>query len=360
MFEIFMSTSASIPRRVTVKDVAARAGVQHASVCVVLNGAGGNTRVSPDARARIVAAARELGYKRNGAMVAARTGHFGCVALLLSTDAHRSNLPQPLLNGILDELGAHNLHLTIARLPDEQLTGAPSPKTLREWMADGLLVDYTHRIPPPLLEQIRAHQMPAVWLNSHQPSDCVFPDDQSAAALLTRHLIGLGHRRIAYLDFTNDLNDANAHYSMRERMGGYRAAMQEAQLAARVEPSVKFSQGVPMAQRTAFVRALLGEAARPTALIFYGDIELDLVAACAPELRLRVPRDLSLASFLAPGARYPGLELTTCAVPENQMGRVAIEMLRQKIADPTQILAPRPLTFEFHAGQTATPLSSSV
>jgi DNA-binding LacI/PurR family transcriptional regulator len=88
------------PRRVTVKDVALHAGVQHASVCVVLNGAKSNTHVSEAARQRILVAAEELGYKRNGSMTAARTGRFDCAALLLSTDEFRSNLPQRMWDGI--------------------------------------------------------------------------------------------------------------------------------------------------------------------------------------------------------------------------------------------------------------------
>ena len=85
-------------RRITIKDVAEHAGVANAAVSIVLNGAkSGNTGVSEAARHRILAAAEELGYRRNGSMVAARSGKFNAVGLLLSTNGNRSYLPpEPL------------------------------------------------------------------------------------------------------------------------------------------------------------------------------------------------------------------------------------------------------------------------
>ncbi len=340
-------------RRVTVKDVAERAQVQHASVCVVLNGAKSNTHVSPISRQRILQAAEELGYKRNGAVQAMQSGRFDCVALLLSTNEHRSNLPRRLWDGIHDALAAHNISLLMARLPDEKLTDeGVVPKILREWMADGLLVDYTNHIPQQMLKLIRDNQVPAIWINSQQEGDCIYPDDLEAGERLTTHLLTLGHQKAIYLDFTRDQDDANAHYSHGERINGYRAAMEKAGLEPRVEPA----SAVASEKRPAFLRALLQTEKRPTAVITYGHVENDLIAATAPELGLSVPRDLSLASFLAPEARYAGLAITTCSVPDHEMGREAVQLLRLKIENPSLLLAPRVLKFDLTNGHTSAPL----
>lgn len=339
----------------TLSDVAALAGVSKVSASVALNGAKSGTVLSEATRGRIVMAAEELGYKRNGSMASATTGRFGCVALLLSTEEYRSNLPQPMWNGIHDELAAHNMHLTMARLPDEKLTDeGVVPKILREWMADGLLIDYTHHIPQRMLGLIRAHQMPAVWINSKQGSDCVYPDDHEAAARLTRHLLQLGHTRVLYLDFIHGYGNGQEHYSYLERVAGYRSAMQDAGLTPRVEPGT----WIPEDQRETHIGALLQESERPTAILTYGDGETDMIAPAAAELGLRMPRDLSIASFLPAGTRYMGRALTTCSVPEYAMGRSATQMLRQKIQNPAHTLAPVALKFEFEAGQTCAPPKS--
>lgn len=341
-------------RRVTIKDVALQAGVQHASVSVVLNGAKSNTHVSPAARERILQAAQQLGYKRNSAVEAMKGGRFGCVALLLSTEQKRSNVPQPLWNGIHDELAANNLNLMMARLPDRSLSEeSVVPKLLREWMADGMLIDYTNHIPPRFLELIRGHNTPAIWINSKQEWDCVRPDDFEAGVRLTNYLIELGHRRIVYADFLYFPDDPNEHYSSTDRKNGYQSAMDAAGLEARIA----YGAGVPHAERAARFEQLLSETQRPTALISYGDIELNAALAAAVKLGLNVPRDLSLASFLPTGTRVLGLEFTTCAVPEYLLGQRAVASLLQKISAPSLKLAPQVLPFDFSPGQSSVPPS---
>ena len=54
-------------------------------------------------------------------------------------------------------------------------------------MADGMIVNYTHEIPQPMLDVIRAHHTPAVWLNAKLASDCVYPDDLGAAQQADAH-----------------------------------------------------------------------------------------------------------------------------------------------------------------------------
>ena len=333
---------------VTLKQIARELGVSHQLVSFALNDTG---TVGEETRQRIKDTAERMGYRRNGSAMAMKSGRFGSIALLLSTEEHRSNLPTRLWEGIHDELASVNMTLTMARLPDEKLSDeGVVPKILREWMVDGLLIDYTNHIPERMLELIRRHRVPAIWINSRQENDCVCPDDQEAAQRLTRHLLQLGHTRILYVDLTRAAHDANEHYSFEARIAGYCAAMQAAGLTPRVEPKAWTS----FEERLPYVKELLQGTSRPTAIITYGDIEIDFIAATAFDLGLRVPHDLSLASFLPSGARYPGHVLTTCYVPDYSIGRSATQMLRQKIENPLLLLAPQNLEFVFEAGQTCT------
>lgn len=147
----------SSARPVTLKDVAARAGVGAMSVSAVLNGGGRGTRyVSDEARQRIEDAARELGYRRNGSAANIRNGRFGAVALLLSTEEIRSYVTSSLLAAIHDELAARDTHLVVTRIPDKDLIdSAFVPKILRELMVDGLIINYIERIPAHLIQMVR-------------------------------------------------------------------------------------------------------------------------------------------------------------------------------------------------------------
>lgn len=339
---------------VTLKEIAAHAGVSAMTASVVLNGARPGTAVADATRERVLLAADKLGYRRNGSAQAFRTGYFGAVSLLLSTNHNHSGLPQRLWDGIHDELAARDMTLSMARLPDEKLTDeGVVPRMLREWMADGLLIDYTNHIPSRMIELIHKHNLPAVWINAQQESDCVYPDDRAAATRMTRHLLKLGHKRVLYLDFIHVPDDAHEHYSYRDRIVGYQAAMQKAACKPRIEPAV----WMPLGERVAHLKALLQGPKRPTAILTYGDLETDLVAAVAAELGLRVPRDLSLASFGAAGARYPGLAMTLCVVPEYEVGQGAVRMLLQKIENPARGLTPQVLQFAFDKGETCAPPS---
>lgn len=86
--------SAQLVRKtITMKDVARCAGVHHSSVLVVLNGSRSTAGISSITRQRILDAAEELGYRRNGSAHTIRTGRFGSAALLLSPKRSHSYTP---------------------------------------------------------------------------------------------------------------------------------------------------------------------------------------------------------------------------------------------------------------------------
>src|SRR3954453_960814 len=187
---------------ITIKEIARRTGLSIPTVGNVL-GRSAN-RYSAKTRERILQVAHELGYKPNASARAMRQGRFGCAALVLSRSKQQthSHIPTGLLDGLDDALAQHDMHLTGARLTDEELSSDDFlPKVLRESMADGMIVNYTHEIPQAMLELIHAHHAPAVWLNAKMPHDCVYPDDRGAAQAATEVLIQRGHKRIAFLHF---------------------------------------------------------------------------------------------------------------------------------------------------------------
>src|SRR3954454_10618540 len=257
---------------VTIKEIARRTGLSIPTVGNVLGRAA--SRYSAETRQRVLKAASDLGYKPNASARAMRQGRVGCAALVLSRSKQQthSHIPNRLIDGIDDELARHDMHLTVSRLTDEELSDNDFvPKVIRQHMADGMIVNYTHEIPPAMLELIRAHHTPAVWLNAKLDSDCVYPDDFRAAETATAQLIGMGHRRIALLHLIaqqpwgSSVSFAQAlrrfHYSVGDRAGGYVCAMRAASLSPLIVSHERF---IPEADHPATCRALLSGPDRPT------------------------------------------------------------------------------------------------
>src|SRR5215475_10876419 len=162
---------------VSLKEIAAHTGLSVPTVGNVLGRSA--SRYSAETRRKVVEAARELGYRPNSSARAMRQGRFGCAALILnrSRQSTHSYVPPRLLDGLDDELSLHNMHLTVSRLTDEELSSDETiPKVLREHTADGIIVNYTHEIPESMLKLIRDHHAPAVWVNAKLDSDCVYPE----------------------------------------------------------------------------------------------------------------------------------------------------------------------------------------
>ena len=341
-----------------LSEIAKRAGVSPNTVLRVLRGE--NKEIWPSAISRaeqIRSLARKMAYMPNSSARAMRRGRFNCVALLLSADQGKSYLPDELFNGIHDALAAAGLRLVISKLPDAELTSEEVlPSILREWSCDGLLINYTDRVPPKMGELIQRYKLPAIWINRRQSADCVFYDDMGGATALTRHLIELGHRRITYVDFVAADGPDLAHYSRRDRYEGYARAMEEAGLAA--TPRSHFA-GIPVIQRLDAERKLLEAADRPTAVITYDAGDRLLYAAGLAGVR--VPEDVSLVSFgtrHAPppsevkGEMYIGRSVGVARLPTETAGRRAVEMLIEKIENPDVSLEPEIIPLELEPGDT--------
>lgn len=321
---------AESPAKKTVRDVAELAGVSLRTVCRILNGTTSLHR--PETCECVLAAAAQLGYRPNALAKAVRSGRSGGIALLLSSDLHRSYLPEALFEGIQAGIRAHDLHLTVATVPDPQLTDERVvPKFLRQWMADGLLVNYTISVPPALVSLIDRLRIPSVWVNIQRQTDCVYADDLNASRQLTEYLISIGHRRIAYVDFHSDASsDEGLHYSTVDRCRGYEQAMAAAGLIARV---IRQDGRLPERQRIEAATALLKSPDRPTAVVAYspGMTAMPLHLAAVAHCRLRVPEDLSLATFSPFVCDQVGVTMTKMLLPEREMGQEAIEMVLRKI-----------------------------
>jgi LacI family transcriptional regulator len=332
---------------VTLKEIANATGVSRATVGFVLSGDPRAARFTEDTRTRVREAARALGYRPNASARATRTGRFGSVGLLLSNVSWRSALSFHRLNGIQDALVARDLHLTIGTFPDETLLAEGfAPKLLREWMADGLLLNYSVDIPEPFYEQLRRHQLPSVWLNADRESDCARPDDEDGGRRAAEFLLGLGHRRVAYV------HHGSSHYSTAGREAGYRRAMAAAGLPPR---SIHVDLRTPVPEWATAPGNWFTAPDRPTALIAYNPYVSQRLLHAAALTGVRVPADLSVVTFDDDVLDMVGLPATTLLIPERAVGRAAVEMLLEKIEHPDRVLPCRALPFAVEVRATTAP-----
>ncbi len=329
---------------VTVTQIAKDSGVSQATVSQILNGKGAAFR--PETRDRVLATATRLGYRPNTYARAMRRGSFGAIALLLPTNQGRAAPFMSLWWSIIAEAHRHDLRLTLATMPDEELTSEGHvPKILSELSADGMLIAYTHDMPERMSTLIDRFHIPSVWMNNRLSHDCVYPDDENGARGAVQYLVGMGHRRIAFFQ-----NSGETHYSLVARAKGYTAAMSAAGLPPR--PLIGDWSGDEARER--MVRMLTAKD-RPTAVITHGPSEGMIVTVAAAKAGLRIPEDLSLIVHAPNPIQDPTFRATRVAIPFERVGEEAVRMLIAKIAAPKRKRPPLALPMPVEDGGTCTP-----
>jgi LacI family transcriptional regulator len=339
--------------KATINDIAKRAGVSDMTVSNVLGNRG---RFGKGTRRRVLDIASELGYRPNASARAIRHGRFGCAALVLSTaEQGRSVLPDGMLLGITEALEANEMHLSVACLPDVQLTDERFlPKILREWLSDGMLINYNRKVPERMLELIRRFRIPAVWLNRKGDRNCAYPDDFGAGRRAAEMLLELGHRRLAYVGFTSVREDEEPHYSVVDRPSGFVEAVRQAGLPEPPVIDAPHLRREKAAQRTDLLAEMLRQDDRPTGLATYSSGDAFHAVRAAERLGMSVPQDLSLIVFGGPVV-YVGQQTDALLVPTKEVGAAAVEMLLWRIEHPTETVASRAIPFEYRPGQTTAP-----
>lgn len=354
-------TSAGVGSPVTTADIARHVGLSAATVSHVLTGRADKLRIRPDTQRRVLDAVKELGYRPNASARAIRTGRFGSAALI--QPLNNVYMPVGLILGLAEELEKHDMHLSVAKLTDESLSDeAYLPKVVRELTADGLLINMIVGVPASFRAAIREHNIPTIWINNRQEADCIHPDDLAGGRLATEHLLRLGHRRIVFLRLKRSSSDnSEAHYSEKDRLEGYEAAMK----AAGLPPRTVLLSSIPVTaeevntdKRVHEVIDLLRSSERPTAIVAY-ELEVALpVLFAAAHAGLKVPRDLSVVMFHDGCDSLSGVPIT--AVQHNMwsLGIEAVRMLVEKVSAPERSLPARALPSSLFEGGTSGPPSS--
>jgi DNA-binding LacI/PurR family transcriptional regulator len=300
--------------RSTLAGIAAEAGVSVSAVSKVLNG---RTDVAAGTRSRIAALLRRDGYQ-----VASRLG-FGVVDLLIAT--LHTPWAEELLRGTVqaaDEAGTSVVVSTV-----------DSPGGFTAWLdratargTDGALL-VLHLPDSSELQGLAAARIPLVVIDPpEEPGPgirSVGTTNWQGCLTATRHLIELGHRRVAIIGGPEHL------WSSRARLAGYRAALEAAGLRTAGELIRRDDFCTEGGRRQA--RELLALAQPPTAIVAGNDPQAFGVLQALGERGLRAPGDLSVIGFDdVPVASWATPALTTVRQPLAAMAATAFRMLHAR------------------------------
>jgi LacI family repressor for deo operon, udp, cdd, tsx, nupC, and nupG len=305
--------------RVTIRDVAAKAGVSHQTVSRVINN---SERVNDDTRARVQATIAEMGYRPNAIarfMARGRTYNLACFSPNL-TDFTYANI----IEAAETEARRLGYFLLISSAPDEKSFTTLVDQLLFSRRAEGLLVispflDARHERLPRNIPTVFVGAEP---IQEEMSSVCL--DEVSAGYTATQHLIGLGHRQIAHISGPV-IEDCTRH-----RLTGYHEALKEVNL--NFDPTLVVEGDWSATAGYHIVERWLHNGTQFSAIFAQNDRMAVGSIRAIRDAGKRVPEDISVIGFDdMPLASYFEPPLTTIRQDTSHIGRGAVRLLIQAV-----------------------------
>lgn len=313
--------------RATLKAVAKRAGVHPGTASRALNE---RTRslVSEVTAERVLAAARELGYRPNSIARSLKTRRSSTVGVLIP-DLANPFFP-PMVRGMQDRLEQVGLTPLIVNTENDPERERVDIQALKARHVDGY-ISATARLKDDTASEIINDGRPLVLINQEMPGmgiSSVASDDRHGMALAVRHLAGLGHRRVAYLGGPIDAATGKL------RFRGFLEAAAEHGLEA-PESMSRFAAGFVLAEGARMTNELLVSDCKFTAVVAANDL---LALGCLDALsehRLTCPDQVSVIGFNdMPFSERFRPPLTTVRVPQYEIGSWAGSLLIDSLERP--------------------------
>lgn len=330
--------------RITLAQIATEAGVSLATISKVLNG---RTDVAATTRARVEAHLTQHGYTR-------RTGTQRGEFIELVFHELESSWSMEVIEGVEDVAKAAGLSLMLTVSGSRHSPSADWIEGVLRRRPVGVVMVFSD-VSAPHREKLRSRGIPFVIVD---PAGDPSPDVPSVGSanwagglMATRHLIELGHRRVAAITGPEDMMCSLA------RVDGYRSAMNAAGLP--IDPAwIRFGD-FHTSGGEANARVLLGLAEAPTAIFAGSDLQAVGAIAAAREAGLSVPEDVSIVGYDDIAlSRWMSPQLTTVHQPLRRMGEEATRLaLRMADGEQPDTLRMDLATHLVVRGSTAAPRS---
>jgi DNA-binding LacI/PurR family transcriptional regulator len=333
----------------TIKDVAQRAGVGIGTVSRVLND---HPSVAAETRAKVREAIAALDYHPSRAARALSRQRAGTIAVVVPFVTHPSAIER--LRGVLDALHDQPFDVVLLTIDQGDRRSTRLTRFTRRGVAEGLLLV---SLPPTAdeIHELLAARTPTVVVDAEAkglPSFVI--DDVEGGRLAARHLLDLGHHRVAYLGDTVD--PRFGFTSSKRRRRGF--AMELAAGGHPLDPELVREGPHDRFVARDLALELLTADQRPTAVFAHSDTQALGVLDAAAHLGLRVPADVSVIGF--DDIEAAGLVgLTTVRQPLFRSGRLGAERLLGILAGtalpgPDRVELPLELVARSTTGPEAT------
>jgi LacI family transcriptional regulator len=309
---------------ITMEAVAAAAGVSTSTVSHVINK---TRKVRPDTEQAVLDAISRVGYSPNQlarALAGSPTRTVGVAVSALSNHYFAA-----VVHAIEAECAKSGLMMLLADTHEDPEYELRVVQALHERRVDGILIAPTADPKHRALDFLRDRGVPTVLVDRCVGTmfDQVAVEGRDAARTLVSHLVGLGHRRIAFVSGAAGLSTTD------ERLEGYRLALEEA--AIKFDPDLVGSGESKIEPACEAVHRLLSLDRRPTAVMTGNNLMTIGAMRALRAAGLDVPRDMSLVGFddfdwadvFAP-------RLTVMAQPVEELGTRAVRLLARRIANP--------------------------
>jgi DNA-binding LacI/PurR family transcriptional regulator len=321
---------------ITLKSVAERVGLTSSTVSAVLNNSSASNSVPEHTKKRILAAARDLSYRPNFFARSLRIKRTHTIGVILEEigDPYGSLV----MSGIEHYLREQNFFfLTVAHRHDKKLL-ATYATMLRERGVEGFITVDTFLTEEPAL--------PTVAVAGHRRIKRVTNivlDHYRAVSLALKHLVDLGHKKIAFMKGSTVSADSKARWDAICKVAPKLGICMQPELIVQLEgddPTPNL--GYP------FARQLLARKQPFTALFAYNDISAIGSIRAFQEAGLRVPDDVSVVGFDdIQSASYVNPPLTTVRQPLQKMGEIAARIMIDRIEGRAKYIAEIAIEPEF-------------
>jgi LacI family transcriptional regulator len=315
-----------MPRRNTSRDVAKIAGVSRTTVSLVLNNVAG-VRISEATRERVHRAAQQLNYHPDitgRKLVSGKSFTIGLVILQNPEQVFADAFLLKVILGVEQAAEQAGFRVLLKPLAPDDPSGYA--QLIQENHVDGIILSGPRKDD---LEIIHLHQQGFPIMLMGQLPDCNIPfvdvDAVNGAKIATRHLIGLGHARIAMIT-----NAPLEYTSAQQRLEGYRQALTEAGIGA--DDSLIFGGNYTPASGYETMNRLLTCSSRPTAVFVASDVVAMGAIQAAKRAGFSIPEDIAIVGFDdVPLAEYYDPPLTTVRLPAYGLGWAAGERLSRLV-----------------------------
>ena len=316
---------------ITIKDIAKEAGVSHSTVSRALRG---SSLISEDTTIHIRETALKLGYLPSAAARSLKTNRSQALGVIVS------NIDDPyfseILQGIEEVAQGDNYSMFMAASQRDPEREGTIIQSMRQHRVDGVIICST-TFSDEQSRHFSKYDIPIVVVNNQAAEDyrySIYHDDVDGSRQLTRHLIELGHRKIAYL------GNSHSGRTTLDRLAGFRQEMESNGLSIPANYIHEIPGSEPEKGKLA-VDHFLELSDRPTAMVCFNDMMAIGMLKNLQQRGVRVPVEFSITGFdNIVFSNYTNPPLTTFDQPKRFIGQKAAELILSLLDSTSKTSVP--------------------